>query len=382
MKRYLFDQILKDLSKKMVFITGPRQVGKTFLSKQISKEFFKVQYLNFDNVIDREIINEMTWRKNTDLLILDEIHKKKNWKLFLKGIYDSRIDNLKILVTGSARLETFRQSGESLAGRYLHLRLNPFSVKELSDKLSPYDAIEKLNKFGGFPEPLLNSLNENNTEAEEFAARWKKQYYTDLIREDIVEFSRINEVQTMKHLLELLRSKVGSPISYRSLAEDLQVSPNTIKKYIQILESLYIIFLVRPHHRNVARAILKEPKIYFYDTSYIDSSEGVCFENTCAISLLKNVQYLSDAKGQEIKLNYLRTKEGKEVDFLITQNSKPIQFIEVKLSDRKPTSSLNYFSERFSGAEFIQLVHNLHKEEEINNIKILSAGEWLLNLQV
>jgi predicted AAA+ superfamily ATPase len=366
----------------MVFITGPRQVGKTFLSKQISKEFSKSQYLNFDNVTDRQIINKMTWTKNLDLLILDEIHKKKDWKLFLKGVYDSRYENLKILITGSARLETFRQSGESLAGRYLHLRLNPFSTKELSELILPYEAIEKLNKFGGFPEPLLNSLDDVETEAEVYAARWKKQYYTDLIREDIVEYSRINEILTMKHLLELLQSKVGSPISYRALAEDLQVSPNTIKKYLQVLESLFIIFLVHPHHRNIARAILKEPKIYFYDTSFVDGAEGIRLENTIAVSLLKNVQFLYDAKGQDIKLNYLRTKEGKEVDFLIVENRKPTQFIEVKLSDRKPAASLKYFSERFSDSEFIQLVHNLPQEEEIKNIKILNASNWSSNLSV
>ncbi len=382
MKRYLFTQILKDLKRKMVFITGPRQVGKTYLSKQIAEKFSKTQYLNYDILEDRRIINEMQWRKNLDLLIFDEIHKKKNWKLFLKGVFDSKEENLKILITGSARLETFRQSGESLAGRYLHLRLNPFSVKELSNNLSPYNAIESLNKFSGFPEPLLNSLNENENDALEFASRWSRQYYTDIIREDIVEYSRINEILTMKTLIELLRSKVGSPISYKNIAEDLQVAPNTIKKYIRILESLYIIFLVHPYHKNIARAILKEPKVYFYDTSFVKGDEGLLFENTCAVSLLKNTQYLFDAKGKDIKLNYLRTKEGKEVDFVITINGKAAQFIESKLSNNKPSNSLKYFSERFDSADFIQLVHNLHNEEDYNNIQIRKAGNWLSELEV
>ena len=135
MKRYLFKQILKDLDKKMVFITGPRQVGKTYLSKQIAKEFSNSEYLNYDNLEDRQIINNHRWKKNNDILIFDEIHKKKDWKIFLKGVYDSKQENLKILITGSARLETFRQSGESLAGRYFHLRLNPFSIKEFTISL-------------------------------------------------------------------------------------------------------------------------------------------------------------------------------------------------------------------------------------------------------
>ena len=210
---------------------------------------------------------------------------------------------------------------------------------------------------------MLIAINSNETEAKEFSARWKKQYYTDLIREDILEYSRIHELKTMKYLLELLRSKVGSPLSYKALAEDLQVSPNTIKKYVQILESLYIIFLVRPFHKNVARSILKEPKFYFYDSSYIDTGEGIVLENTIAVSLLKHVQYLNDTKGTDIVLNYIRTKNGKEVDFVITENYIPSHIIEVKLSNKNPSSSLLYFSQRFSNAKSIQLVHNLQQEE-------------------
>ena len=382
MKRYLYKQILKDLKHKMVFITGPRQVGKTYIAKQILSEFNSPQYLNFDNILDRKIITEMSWKINTDLLVFDEIHKLKNWKLFLKGVFDSKPQNQSVLVTGSARLETFRQSGESLAGRYLHLHLNPFSVKELKTLLTPYEAVEKLNKYGGFPEPLLYALKNDSNISLEFASRWKKQYYTDLIREDIFEYSRINEIHTMKHLLELLRSRVGSPISYKALAEDLQVSPNTIKKYVQILESLYIIFMVRPFHKNIARAILKEPKIYFYDTSYIIGNEGIKFENTCAVSLLKHVQFLSDVKGKNIQLNYLRNKEKKEIDFVIVKNEKPIYFIETKLSNRKLSPSLLYFSKQFSKTKSIQLVHNLRQEENKNGIELLRAGDWLAKLSV
>lgn len=380
MKRYLFDQILNDIKSKMVFITGPRQVGKTYLAKQIMKKFSKPQYLNFDNINDRKIINEMGWRVNADLLVFDEIHKMKNWKIFLKGIYDSHPSGQSILVTGSARLETFRQSGESLAGRYFHLRLHPLSVKELKNKLSAFEIIERLNNYGGFPEPLLNSFEKSEQEALEFASRWKKQYYTDLIREDILEYSRILEIQAIKHLLELLRNRVGSPLSYLALSEDLQVSPNTIKKYIQILESLYIIFIIRPYHKNIARSILKEPKIYFYDTSFIKGNEGIKLENTIAASLLKNTQYLVDAKGKDVTLNYIRNKEGKEIDFVIAEAGKPAQFIEIKLTDKKPSASLVYYSQRFKNATFIQLVHNLHQEENVKGIEILKAGDWLTEL--
>lgn len=381
MKRYLFNQIIEDLKKKIVFVTGPRQVGKTFLAKQVMENFAHPQYLNFDNINDLRIIKDTSWALNTDLIVFDEIHKMKNWKGYIKGVYDSKPLHQSILVTGSARLDTFRQSGDSLAGRYLHLRLNPVSVKEISAIVpKPYDALELLNTFGGFPEPLLNAVNLEKEKAEIESARWKNQYYSDIIREDILEFSRIGEIKTMKTLLQLLRTKVGSPLSFNSIANDLQASPNTIKKYIQILESLYIIFLIAPFHKNIARSILKEPKVYFYDTSFIEGDEGLKLENTCAVGLLKHVQFLFDAKGENTKLHYLRTKDNREVDFAISRNGELAQFIEVKLSNNKVSPSLKYFAERYKSVEAVQLVHNLKQNESKDGVNILRASDWLGDL--
>lgn len=380
MKRYLFEQILKDLVKKMVFITGPRQVGKTYLAKQLMRHFAKPQYLNFDNLTDRRIIIDQNWIQNSDLLIFDEIHKMKDWKNYIKGVYDSKPKDQSILVTGSARLETFRQSGDSLAGRYFHHRLNPFSIKELKEYVEPYEAVELLIKYGGFPEPLLQGLNLSENEATIESERWKKQYYTDLIREDILEYSRIQEINVMKILVEILRNKVGSPLSLNSISQELQVSPNTIKKYISILESLYIIFRVNPFHKNISRSILKEPKIYFYDSSYVKGNKGIVFENVVAVCLLKHTQYLQDSLGQNTILQFLKTKDGKEIDFVISKDDKAEKFIEVKLSERQISRTLKYFSKRYPSVEPIQLVHNLPQEEEKESIKILKAGEWLSGL--
>ncbi len=378
MKRYLYNQIIEDLKKKIVFVTGPRQVGKTFLAKQIMENFAHPQYLNYDNINDLRIINDTSWALNTDLIVFDEIHKMKNWKRYIKGVYDSKPKNQSILVTGSARLDTFRQSGDSLAGRYLHLRLNPISTKEIAPIVpEAYDALELLNTFGGFPEPLLNAINLEKEKAEIESARWKNQYYSDIIREDILEFSRIGEIKIMKTLLQLLRTKVGAPLSFNSIANDLQVSPNTIKKYVQILESLYIIFLVAPFHKNIARSILKEPKVYFYDTSFVEGDKGLKLENTCAVSLLKHVQFLFDTKGENIKLNYLRTKDNREVDFAIARDGELIRLIEVKLSDNKVSPSLKYFAERFKSVEAFQLVHNLKQNENRGGINIIRASDWL-----
>lgn len=375
MKRYLYDQILKDLKKKMVFITGPRQVGKTYLSKQIMRNYNSPQYLNFDDKDGRQIIIEQSWKLNTDLIIFDEIHKMKNWKNYLKGIFDSKMQNQSILVTGSARLDTLRKSGDSLAGRYFHLRLNPLSVKEVNDNFSPYNILEKFNKLSTFPEPFL-------TDSIEEASRWRNQYFKDLIREDIIDFSRIGEIKTMELLLNILRTKVGSTLSFNSLSEDLQVSPTTIQKYIQILESLYIIFLIRPFHKLLYRSLKKKPKLYFYDTGLIIGDDGIKLENNCAMSLLKYIQYQYDVKGKNIKLNYLRTKDKKEVDFIIVEDNYPKTLIEVKLSDRKPSKQLLYFSSKFPNAKKVQLIHNLKTEFDKKEIEFRNAGEWLNSLPV
>jgi len=375
MIRYLHEQILKDLKKKMVFITGPRQVGKTYLSKQIIGEFKNPQYLNYDNDEHRRVIKQQTWKMNVDLIVFDEIHKMSNWKSYIKGVYDTKPETQSILVTGSARLETYRQSGDSLAGRYFHIRLYPLSVKEAEGILSPYEAIERLNKLGGFPEPFLSGSDEE-------AARWRNQYFTDLMREDILDYSRIHEIKTMRYLLEILRSRVGSLLSFNSLAEDLQVSPNTIKKYIHILESLYIIFLIRPYHKNIGRSILREPKLYFYDSGHVKGDEGIRLENTCAVCLQKYVHYQHDVKGEDISLHYLKTKDGKEVDLCIIKNDLPAQLIEIKLSETIPTRSLIYFSKQLPGAEAFQLVHNLRVEENNRGIALRKAGEFLSKLPV
>ena len=373
MKRYLYDPIKKDLQKKMVILTGPRQVGKTWLAKALMPEFKSPQYLNFDNMADVKIINEQSWPHQSDLLILDEIHKKPEWKKFIKGVFDTRTKNQAILITGSARLDTFRQSGESLAGRYFPMRLNPISVCELKNSVPPDEALALLNRLGGFPEPFLSG-------SETEATRWRNQYYTDLIREDIMEFGRLQEVRSMRLLLELLRSRVGSPVSYTSIAQDLQIAPNTVRRYIDILESLCIVFTVRPFHANVARAILKEPKLYFYDSGFVLGGEGIQLENTCAVCLLKHVQYLQDITGEDIELNYVKTKDGKEVDFSLSRKGKATHLIEVKASDDSPSSSLNMLANKLPEAAAVQLVQNLRHELQKDKIAVVSAGNWLAGL--
>lgn len=374
MRRYLHEQVLKDLAKKMVLITGPRQVGKTYLAKQVMKDFNRPQYLNYDVPEDRQIINSQSWRYDSDLLIFDEIHKMKGWKQFLKGAYDGRPTGQAILVTGSARLETFRQGGESLAGRYLHLRLLPISVREVVGSIDAQEAVNRLITLGGFPEPFLSGSTDE-------AVRWRNQYFTDIIREDILEFSRIHELRAMRQLVELLRERVGSPLSYSSLAEDLQVAPNTVKKYVQILESLYIIFLIKPYHKHLTRSLRKEPKLYFFDSGYVKGDEGTRLENACALALIKHAWYLNDAMGRSVSLHYIKTNNGREIDFALISDDRPTSLIEVKTSGGDILPALIQFKKRLPQAEAILLIHNLRQEQDKNGVALRRAGDWLAGLE-
>jgi predicted AAA+ superfamily ATPase len=375
MKRYLDDLIAKDLARKMVLVTGPRQVGKTTLCRHLMARLDPAQYLNWDVPGDRAILQRQGWLPRARLLALDEIHKMPDWKNWLKGVVDGRPPLQALLVTGSARMETWRQSGDSLAGRYLAYRLHPLSVREWCEQQggTPAQALERILQRGGFPEPCL-------ADSAEDAERWRRQYFTDLIREDVVEFSRLHEVNAMRLFVEMLRERVGSPLSLASLARDLAVAPNTLKRYLDILQALYIVFAVPPWHDNVARAILRAPKVYFFDTGLVRGTEGARFENAVAAMLLKHVHFRQDAKGKAAGLHYLRTKDGAEVDFAVAEDRQLTHLIECKLADNAVHRPLAAFAGRFPEAEALQLVRDLRQEELRGRLQIVDAARWLAGL--
>ncbi len=370
MRRFQHDIIVRDLARKMVFITGPRQVGKTSLALAISKGVEKTVYLNYDSFSHRDIIHNAEWLPNTRLLILDELHKMEGWKNYLKGIYDTKPAHQQILVTGSARLETFRKSGDSLAGRFFRHRLHPFSMAEIPNNTE--SDVDVLLERGGFPEPFL-------AESDDDANRWRLQYVDGLIRTDILDFEKIHDFKAIQLTLELLRRRVGSPVSWSSLARDVNCAPNTIKRYVEILESLFIVFRVTPFHRNIGRSLLKETKIYFYDTGMIKGDEGARLENLVAMSLLKHLNFTEDNKGKRCALQTLRTKEKKEVDFVMVEDDEPKLIIEVKLSDTKISPSLRYFHKKY-GLEAAQVVKNINDERMVNGIQLRRAESFLREL--
>jgi len=325
MDRYLKDPLAEEIDKKILLLTGPRQCGKTTLSKMLTTDF---QYINHDLAEHRLLLAEKSWDREKALIIFDELHKMHEWKSWLKGIYDVEGIPPGLMVTGSARLDAFRKVGDSLAGRHFQFRLHPIDLKEAlaySD-LEAADIFTRLMTVGGFPEPFLNGTTR-------YYNRWKRSHIDLILKEDLLTLSAVRDIQSIETLIELLRSRVGSPISSNSLARDLQKSPNTIQSWLKLLEDLYVIFRVTPYHKNIARSILKEPKFYFYDNGMVMGDDGIKLENLVACALLKEAHRCQDVEGENYRLHYVRTKDGQEIDFLVTRANKPEQLIEVKWAD-------------------------------------------------
>ena len=336
MDRSIQIPLKNDLDNKIVLLSGPRQIGKTYLSKRLNLQF---EYLNYDDSELRKIIMNRSWNRESELIIFDELHKKVKWKAWIKGIYDTEGVRPRLLVTGSARMDVFKKGSDSLAGRHFNYRLHPFSVAELKDQMSPIETLNRLMTVGGFPEPFLDGT-------EVFAKRWRSTHLDRILKEDLLELENVRNIKLIEVLVDLLADRVGSSVSYSSLARDLEISPHTVKKWIGILESLYVIFVVPPYSKNLARAILREPKIYFYDNGRVKAEEGARFENVVANALLKKLHMGQDLNGEKSQLYYLRDKEKREVDFLTVIDNEIIDMVEVKISDDNIPHSLVYFNER------------------------------------
>lgn len=371
MERAQKKAIIADLSKKMVLLAGPRQAGKTTLAKSIGEDFSSFLYLSYDRLADRKIIIEEAWLPSVELIILDEIHKMEGWKNYLKGVYDTKLPHQKILVTGSARLEIFNQVGDSLAGRFFLHRLMPLSPAECEQEKVPY-TINHFLERGSFPEPFFADSTID-------ANRWRLQYVDSLTRHDVLDFNEIHNIKAIQLVFELLREKVGSPISYSSIAEDVSISPTTVKRYIQILEALYIVFRITPFSHNIARSLIKEPKIYFFDTGLVKGDEGAKFENFVAGCLLKHVFGKIDYLAEVYSLHYLQTKEKLEVDFALAVDDRIEKIIEVKQSDSTPSKGLCYFHEKYE-LPATQIVKNLKREKREKKIEIVEAKNFLKTL--
>jgi predicted AAA+ superfamily ATPase len=368
----LFQAELKN-SRQMLFVSGARQVGKTTVMQQIIANK-PDHYFNWDNLKHRELImqgNEaIIARVGADqladskpVIVFDELHKFKDWKNWLKGLFDVYENHLQIIVTGSASMDVFRRGGDSLMGRYFHYRMHPLSLREitaeinLNIKLQPLtrpkkEILTKLLQFGGFPEPFLKAN-------QRFSNRWGTLRQQQLIREDIRDGTHIQEIAQLEVLAELLRQQSGDVTRYSTLAKQIRVSIDTIRRWLDVLEGYYYCYRIRPWHQNIATSLRKEPKTYLWDWSKIEGI-GKRHENFVASHLLKFVHWLTDLGFGNYQLHYLRTKDQKEVDFIVTENQQPWFLVEVKTSSSQSLNKhLKWFQNKTKAHHAFQVVMDL-----------------------
>ena len=339
-RRYLDAVVRADLEAKMVFVAGPRQVGKTTLAKQILPD--PAGYLNWDVSAHREAIltGELP---AVPMLVLDELHKYRSWRNYLKGLFDGAGHRVRILVTGSARLDAYRRGGDSLQGRYHLHRLHPLSLAELGDPA----ALPDLLRLGGFPEPFLSG-------SERTARRWSRDYRTLLIREEITSLEQIVDLGNLELLALRLPDLVGAPLSLNALREDLGVSHDAVRRWVAALERLYAVVRLSPWGAPTIRAIKKAQKHYLFDWTQVPELPQR-FENLVAMALLKWVHQQQDGEGRDLELRYFRDLDGREVDFVVTERRVPVLLVEAKWADVAVDRSLRYLKRRFPAADAWQL---------------------------
>lgn len=348
--RYLQAEIIEALNQKMVFIGGPRQVGKTTLSLSILDKKNQSPkhpgYFNWDDPRTPTLLKKMELPPHQPLIVLDEIHKYAKWRNLVKGIYDIEGVDRKIIVTGSARLDYYRKGGDSLVNRYRYFRLHPLSLMEVNQKPTVSD-LKALLKFSGFPEPYYEK-------DEKFLRIWQRDRLSRVLREDLRDLERVKEVSLVEQLVELLPEKVGSPLSINSLREDLEVDHKTASRWLTILDNLYVTFRISPYGSPKIRAVKKEQKLYLWDWSMIDN-EGARFENLAASQLLKYCHWIEDTEGHKMELRFLRDTDKREVDFVVLKNRKPEFAVECKTGEKSISTSVHYFAARTSIPRFYQI---------------------------
>lgn len=378
------EYVKEDLAEKMVFVGGPRQVGKTTWATGIlSGCFNNTAYFNWDNKQDRKNIMASNWPGNAEILILDEIHKFKKWKTLVKGEYDKLKAKYKFLITGSARLDVYRRGGDSLQGRYHYYRMHPFSLAELLNKRNKIEImgelviadneypneLDILFEFGGFPEPLVR-------QDKRLLRRWHKEKSERLFREDVRDMEQVRDLASMKLLSDILPDRVGSLLSVNSVREDLDVSHRAVTNWLNILESLYYHFRVYPYAGSTIRSLKKEPKLFLWDWSEVPEP-GARFENLIASHLLKWVHFLCDNEGYKAELYFIRDVDKREVDFLVVLDKKPWFAVEVKLAHANVSPALYYFKEKLKIPYLYQVVKTPGVDRLIDGVRVISASRFL-----
>lgn len=371
--RVLKQPILSDLKDKMVFLGGPRQVGKTTFAQSLLSNYHDghTAYLNWDDSEHRHKILHKDWPTSQRLIVFDELHKYPRWRNLVKGFYDTQKRTHQFLLTGSARLDHYRKGGDSLVGRYYYYRMHPLSLPELH-----YDkgALESLMKFGGFPEPFIKH-------SEKTLRRWHLQRLERVIGEDLRDLERVQEISLVGRLAETLPERVGAPLSVKNLAQFLEVDFKTASRWLMMLENLYFAYRIAPFGAPKLRAVKKQQKLYLWDWSQVPS-DGARFENLVASHLLKYCHYYEDAEGFRMELRYLRDVDKREVDFVVLKEGKPIFAVECKTGEKQLSPHIPYFLARTKIPLFFQVHRGTARRTPMDGVEIIPFAQFCRTLKL
>ena len=366
-------------------ISGPRQVGKTTLAKQLIES--PQNYFNWDLQSFRKLWNtdpeNILAKAGPGPIALDEIHKDRKWKSKIKGLYDVYGSEQRFIATGSARLDIFRQGGDSLLGRFQSYHLHQISVgespsgKNVWQGWEPLPATHPLNlllQFGGFPEPFFGQSRQR-------AMHWSRQREERLIEEDIRDLRNIRDLRALRVLCDFLPDCVGSILSVNSLRENVGVAYATVRDWIEVLSQIYYLFLITPYSKSLRRMVTAEPKMYLYD-SLLLRDDAKRLENMTALHLLKSCHYWTDSAQGRFDLHFLRNKDKKEVDFLIVRDSKPWMLVECKSGKKTINPTMVRFKNELNTPHNLQLVFEpgYYRYDQVHNIHIADYEAFFAQL--
>lgn len=375
MKPRIYNEIVSQSLKnfrQMVFLSGPRQVGKTTVAKAHANH-----YLNWDKDSVKQLVLSGQEKVGAEceldrvhaeipVVAFDEIHKYPRWKQFLKGFFDDYEENCRIIATGSARMDVYKRGGDSMMGRYFPYRVHPLSVAELLTTDLPGERIVRppsklddeewtaLCDFGGFPEPFLKR-------SRMFSSRWNRLRREQLLKSDIRDLTRITEIDQLGALAEILANRSGEQLVYKALGNEVKIDEKTAKNWTAALKHLFYGFEIRPWYKNIENSIRKTPKWFLRDWALV-VEPGKRFETMVACHLLKAVEGWTDLGLGEFELFYIRDKQKREVDFMVTRDHEPWMLVEAKSGERKLSESLIRFADKLKVQHAFQVVKDLPYE--------------------
>ena len=326
---------LIDLAKQfpIVAVMGPRQSGKTTLVKETFPDY---AYITMEDLDRRSAAKEdprgffATYAEHKGVII-DEIQEVPELLSYMQGIVDQKYRPGYFIITGSQHFLLYEKITQTLAGRIALLTLLPLSVNEIKGaNLLPSDIATLLLK-GFYPRLYSQPIS---------VQAWVSNYISTYIEKDVRQIIQISDVNSFQRFLKLCAARTGNLLNYADLARDADISPNTAKAWISILEASYIIKLVNPYYKNFNKRVIKSPKLYFYDSALVCSLLGIRTPEDVHIHPFKGAIFESFVMSEMFKYNYnhnelpqiyfWRDVQGHEIDAIIETSFDKIIPIEIK----------------------------------------------------